>query len=160
MVTSGLLGTAGHPIARYRYSHALVCETLYSDLPAEARQTLHLKIAETLERVPPSVEKPHFAQVAHHYVRALPAGPVDKALEYSRRGAEQALAVHAYEEAVRLYRAMLDVLPLLSPPDEQLRFEATLSLGDAMNRAGLFNQCRQTFERPPISRAVSAGQMT
>ncbi len=147
MVTSGLLGTVGHPVARYRYSHALVCETLYSDLPADSRQRLHLKIAETLERLPPTGEKPHFAQVAHHYIRALPAGPVDKALEYSRRGAEQALAVHAYEEAVRLYRAMLDVLPLLAPPDEQLRFEATLSLGDAMNRAGLFNQCRQTFEK-------------
>jgi tetratricopeptide (TPR) repeat protein len=146
-VASGLLGTVGHPAARYRYNHALVSETLYSDLPAITRQSLHLKIAETLERLAPAGEKPHFAQVAHHFVRALPAGSVDKALEYSRRGAEQALAVHAYEEAVRLYRAVLEVLPLQSPPDEQLRFEATLSLGDALNRAGLFNQCRQTFEQ-------------
>ena len=111
-VASGLLGTVGRPVTRYRYSHALVCETLDAELPAIDRQRLHLKIAEALERLTPAGEKPNFAKVAHHYVRALPSGSVQKALEYSRCGAEQAIAVHAYEEAVRLYRTMLDVLPL------------------------------------------------
>lgn len=145
-IACGLLGAVTEPLARYRYSHALVCETLYSDLPASVRQRLHLKIGETLERFVPNHEKPHFARVAHHFVRALPIGPVDKAVEYARRGAEQAVAVHAYEEAVRLYRTMLDVLEQQSPAENELRFEAALSLGDAMNRAGLFNQCRAAFE--------------
>jgi len=145
-VQAGLLGMVRGPLLRYRYSHALVPETLYAELPAITRQNLHVKIAQTLERLTPGVEKPRFSEIAHHYIRALPAGPIHKAIEYAKSGAEHALAVHAYEEAVRLYRTTLEILPLQSAPDEQLRFEVTLSLGDALNRAGLFDQCRATFE--------------
>jgi predicted ATPase len=145
-VQSGLLGMVRGSLPRYRYNHALVPETLYAELPAIARQNLHVKIAQTLERLTWGVEGPRFSEIAHHYIRALPAGPIDKAIEYATSGAQQALAVHAYDEAVRLYRTTLDILPLQSAPDEQLRFEVTLSLGDALNRAGMYDQCRGTFE--------------
>jgi tetratricopeptide (TPR) repeat protein len=145
-VGAGLLGTVGGPLARYRYSHALIRETLYDELPAGMRRKLHLTIAETLEHLGPDEIKAHPSEIANHFVRALPEGPVDKALEYARSAAQQALAFHAYEDAVRFYRTMLEILPLQSAVDENLRFETTISLGDALNRAGLFNQCRETFE--------------
>jgi predicted ATPase len=47
-VGAGLLGTVGGPLARYRYSHALIRGTLYDELPAGLRRRLHLTIAETL----------------------------------------------------------------------------------------------------------------
>lgn len=132
---------------RYRFNHVLISETLYHDLPKPARRQLHLRIAGIIEDTHRTDLAPHYSALAHHFSAALPAGPADKAVEYSRRGAEAAQAVFAYEEAADLYRLAIDASELTQSIDERARCEMLLSLGEALYGTGLFNRARDAFER-------------
>jgi class 3 adenylate cyclase len=143
----GIVTRIPDTVSRYRFSHALIPETLYHDLPKSNRRQLHLSIARTIEDLYRANLKPHLPELAHHYSRALPAGPLEKAIEYARRGAQNAQALLAYEEAARLYQMAIEAVELREPIDEALRCEMLLSLGEAMYGAGLFNRTREAFER-------------
>jgi predicted ATPase/class 3 adenylate cyclase len=143
----GIVTAVAEVAGRYRFSHALVAETLYRDLPASGRRQLHLEIARTIEERDPSGLDPHLPELAYHYSRALPAGPAEKAVEYARRGAQNAQALLAYEEAARLYQMAIDGLALRGPSDDTLRCDLLLGLGEALYGAGLFDRTRAAFER-------------
>src|SRR6266508_3551916 len=76
---------------RLRFSHALIRDVLYDELPPARRIRLHREIGEALERVYEDPE-PHLAELAHHFVAAAPAGDVEKAVDYARRGDARARA--------------------------------------------------------------------
>src|SRR5262249_34430507 len=143
----GLVARLATPSGRYRFSHALIPETLYHDLPKARRRLVHLRIAETIEEGCRSNLEPHLAELAHHYAHALPAGPPQKAIEYARRGAESAQALLAYREAARLFEMAIEALELEQPADETLRCTMLLGLGEALYGAGLFERVRAAFAR-------------
>lgn len=131
-------------LGRLRFSHALVRDTLYEDLPAPRRVRLHLEIGETLEGLYGNDPEPYLAELAHHFVQAARGGDVDKAVDYASRAGERAVEVLAYEEAVRLFEMALQALAL-GAVDERSRCELLLSLGDAQTRAGDFPVAKKTF---------------
>ena len=63
---------------------------------------------------------------------------------YARRAGDRALALLAYEEAARLYEMALDALEL-AEPDERMRCELLLLLGEAEIRAGNSPVAKQIF---------------
>jgi hypothetical protein len=91
----------------YAFAHVLVRETLYEDLTAFRRMTLHRATAEVLERLFGSEAGEHVGELAHHWFKAAQAGDASRALEYSELAAKQAAEAQAYEEAARLYRRAL-----------------------------------------------------
>jgi eukaryotic-like serine/threonine-protein kinase len=95
---------------RYRFSHDLIRETLYEDLPSTSRLHLHQQVAEALEEIYTYDTAPHLAELAHHYRMAAPAGTSAKAIDYSIRAGEEALAIFAYEEAAIHWQAALEIL--------------------------------------------------
>ena len=129
---------------RLRFSHELIRDVLYDELPPARRIRLHREIGEALERVFQEPE-PHLTELAHHFVAAAPAGDVEKAIDYARRAGERAASLLAYEEAVRLFQTALDTLELQKPADERTRCELLLELGDAQARAGDGPNSRETF---------------
>jgi class 3 adenylate cyclase len=134
---------------RYRFSHALVRETLYEELSAAQRTALHLRIATTLERLyasDPERLKRRLAEVAHHYLEGAAGGEAEKAVDYAVRAARSATAQLGHEEAAELYERALETLELCER-DEHRQCELLVALGDAQNRAGKLGEARKTFDR-------------
>ncbi|TMK96317.1 MAG: hypothetical protein E6G40_12465, partial [Actinobacteria bacterium] len=132
-------------LARLRFAHVLIRETLYQEITPAHRARLHRWVGEALESLYGESREPHLAELAHHFFQAAPGGDVDRAVRYARAAGDRAVRLLAYEEAVRLYRMALEALDLKRPPDEELRCALLLALGDALIRAGDGPSAKETF---------------
>ncbi len=134
---------------RFRFSHALVRETLYEELSAAQRTAVHLRIAETLERLyasDPERLQRRLAEVAHHYLEGAAGGEAEKAVDYAVRAARSATSQLGHEEAAELYERAIETLELCER-DELRHCELLVALGEAQNRAGKLGEARKTFDR-------------
>ncbi|MDQ1539298.1 MAG: hypothetical protein QOH29_24, partial [Actinomycetota bacterium] len=139
------------PGGRYRFNHAIVRQSLLTELPSMRRMRLHQRIATTLEDEPGADEL--LAELAHHYFECAWAGNAAKAVEYCRRAADQAMARLAYEGAAELYDHAVHALDELDDElpdrDDQIadllvaRCEALLAAGDVASAAGAVSQLQQ-----------------
>jgi eukaryotic-like serine/threonine-protein kinase len=128
---------------RLRFSHALVRDTLYEDLQTAERIALHGDVGQVLEELYRSDPEPHLAELAYHFFEAAPAGDVKKAVDHLIAAGQRALRLLAYEEAVRVLGMALRAMR--ESPDEQLRCEVLLLLGDAQWRSGDTPESKETF---------------
>lgn len=119
-----------------RFSHVLVRDALYEELPARRKLQLHRQVAEALEELHASNPDQHLAELALHFFEAAAGGGVDKAIDYAHRAAERAVGLLAYEEATRLFDLALVALELKRPVDEGMHCELLLGFGDAHAKAG------------------------
>jgi hypothetical protein len=97
---------------RYRFTHALMQETLLGELSTTRRVRLHGQVADALERRwADSVER-HVAELAAHFDEASMLSPAyaQRALGYHRLAAEQAEQVAAWDDTRQHYQRCLDVL--------------------------------------------------
>ena len=169
-VEAGLLLPVAGVLGRYRFSHDLVRETLYDELSPGHRARLHRRIAEVLEDLYAGPSGGHLAELAFHHVQAAQLGYADsrngdvprlrrKAVDYARRAGDDAARSLAYEEAARLYAMALAVLDLGGVPDQGVRAEILLVLGDALTRAGDLDAARSAFlEAADNARRTGDGQ--
>jgi hypothetical protein len=117
-IALGLIAETEQP-ARFRFTHALVQQTLYDDLPAADRASLHRAAAGALEAL--GAGEASFAEVAEHYYLSLGKDALERAVQLSLRAAEQARGLLGYEEAAGHYeRALAAQLSLCAPADERL----------------------------------------
>lgn len=127
-VTAQIIGDAGE--GRVRFLHALVRETLLSELPARTRASLHLRLAELFERTrPESVEA-----LAFHFAEAALAGGGPKALHYYAECTRAAQSHREYAAQARF----LGHAVRLAEQDPELADLASLMLdrARALYRAG------------------------
>ena len=142
-----IIGDAGE--RRIRFLHALVRETLLSELPARTRASFQMRLAELIERTrPESVEA-----LAFHFTEAALAGGGPKAMHYHRECARAAQSHREYAaqarflgHAVRLAEhdpALADLAPLLLD-----RARALYRAGDVRGawRASLTAATRARYE--------------
>jgi tetratricopeptide (TPR) repeat protein len=121
---------------RYRFSHALVRETIYEELPPTRRVSVHRALAELLEaRYANSPDVP-LSELAHHFHEAAAGGDEPKAVDYAVRAGEHAMAMLAYEEAVVQYRRALQLLEVAGAADPDRQGALLLALGTALVRSG------------------------
>ncbi|MET0908725.1 MAG: AAA family ATPase, partial [Ilumatobacteraceae bacterium] len=104
LVRADLLRARGD---RFEFTHDLIRETLYEDLPPVTRMELHLQAGRVSERVYRDDLGPHLAAIAHHFAQAAPLGDVGPAIDYSLRAAGRAIDVFAYEDAAALLERAL-----------------------------------------------------
>jgi class 3 adenylate cyclase len=125
-------------VPRNRFSHALVRATLYDELTAGRRVSLHRKVAKAIESVYTHRLDEHLPALAHHWARAsAPATDTGKAVDYASRAGDRALAQLAHDEAGVYYVQALELLNAAGvPADDRRRTELLLSLGEAQRRAG------------------------
>jgi predicted ATPase/class 3 adenylate cyclase len=132
---------------RFTFAHELIRQTLLSDVSAPRRRRLHLRVAEAMERVYARAPDEHAADLAHHLHQAGTAADPQKTVRYLTLAGERALAAVAYGEGARLYQMALQALDLEEKPDEALRCELLLALGEAQNKAGEFDKAGEEFHR-------------
>jgi tetratricopeptide (TPR) repeat protein len=144
-VEARVVGEVPGALGRLRFSHALIRNTLYDALSTARRLRLHRQFGGVLEDLYAGGLEPHLAELAHHFFEAAPSGDVDKAIEYSRRAGDRAVALYGYEDAVRLYRMSAGALDFKEPPDDPAQCDLLLALGDALARAGEHAAAKATF---------------
>jgi len=130
---------------QYEFTHALIRETLYDELPAVRRARLHQQVGAILAASPTASEMATLAAVAHHYCTALPGGDSVTALEYARRAADRAGAMFAYEEAARLNRMALQAADVAGTIDPVVRADLFVALGTALTYSGEYVDAREAF---------------
>jgi tetratricopeptide (TPR) repeat protein len=127
-------GVLASRAGRWLFSHALVREVLYRELPAADRQALHGRLVNAIEQVHGQGAAPPLAELAHHAL-AGPPEMLARAIDYAMRAALRAQQLTGYQEAVSgLGRALAAVEAAGDPAD--LRARVLLALGEARIRAG------------------------
>jgi DNA-binding winged helix-turn-helix (wHTH) protein/tetratricopeptide (TPR) repeat protein len=142
---------------RYAFSHALIRQTIYEELPTPVRVRLHRQLGEILEQVHGAVSDAHVGELARHFFQAAPGGDVDKAIGHAARAGAVAYRLLAYEEAAAWFTRALQALDLRVPDDPTRRCELLLALGDAFASAGDRRRTRSTF-RDAGERARALGR--
>ena len=154
----GLLIEVPGTVGRYAFSHALVRETLYDDLPPAHRVVLHRRIGEALELTHRADLEPHLAKLAHHFVLAAGGGDVTKAVDYAARAGKRALTLLAYEDAASWYERALQVVET-AEVDRAVRCKLLLRLGEAQQKSGETVKARATFqEAARVARTLDAAE--
>jgi tetratricopeptide (TPR) repeat protein len=129
----------------YTFTHALVRETLYNGLTLTQRVAFHRQVGEALDNLYGVYPALHLTEIAHHFFVAAQSGAnVEKAIAYATRAGARATSMFAHEEAAKHYQSALQLLHL-QEPDEAMRCELLLALGDAQRRAGQLTQAKETF---------------
>ena len=122
----------------YSFAHALIQHTLYEDLGPTRRARAHRQVAEALEDLCGDRPGSRVGELARHWFSATQPVDLAKALDYSRRAADAALAALAPGDALRYYTQALD----LYAPDRQPR-------SDPGHRPGHRARHRPTPDRRP-----------
>jgi predicted ATPase len=122
---------------RYRFGHALVRATLYDELSAARRMSLHRRVAEALEAGNAGDLDSQLPALAQHWARAsAPGTEMAQAVDYATRAGDRALALLAHDEAATYYRQALDLLEGAGRDKDARRLDLLIALGEAQRRAG------------------------
>jgi AAA ATPase domain len=145
-------------IGRYRFTHSLMREVLYEQLPIPARLQLHRQVGEAIEEVYGTGSTAPVAELARHFAEVATAGEAAKALGYARRAGDRAMEMYAYEQAAAEYQLALRALKWAGG-DEAVACEMLLRLGAALARAGDYRQAEESCLRAAeIARKLGASE--
>jgi hypothetical protein len=123
-------GVLAERAGRPRFSHALVREVLYRELPENRRRALHGAVGDALARLAPT----GLMELAHHGLEGPPEH-LERAVTYAVQAASRAVAVSAPEEAIGvLERARAALERAGDPPGP--RAEVLLALAGARIHLG------------------------
>ena len=128
----------------YRFAHALVRQTLLSEISPAFRVRLHARIASESEALWGASADDHAAELAYHFSEAYVGGESEKVIYYSNLAGHRALATHAPSQAAAHFQKALDTLMLKTQP----------SLQQAKLRFGLARALMQILERYELQRAA------
>ncbi|MEU6800102.1 ATP-binding protein [Streptomyces neyagawaensis] len=141
---------------RVRFVHALVRDTVYTDLSGIRRARLHDRVAQRLRAHRPD----DLAALAHHFARSGRTANAPLAVDYALRAAELAERRYAHDVAVGLVRQALEAHTAVTA-DPEARPEGTVALLvrllGAQMRAGATGAARHT-RRQAVDLAVRAGR--
>src|SRR5262245_55249959 len=145
------------PQTTYLFKHAFTQEAAYRSLLMPRRCDLHRRVALALAALFADRLEEYYGQLAHHFLEAAEGVEVDKAIDYARRAGARAMALAAYEEAVRFYQMALQALARQAPEDETQRCTLLLALGEAQRTAGQSPQALDTLqEAADIARSLES----
>lgn len=119
----------------YAFRHHLIREVVLHNLAPDLQRSLHLRVAEVLERRGTAAPQ----LLVYHYHEA---GERAKTYSYAAAAARDSAAVYAHDEAARYFALALESLPAIPSPD---RREAAEGLGDALFHAGHMQRAAEAF---------------
>jgi DNA-binding CsgD family transcriptional regulator len=150
---SGLIEQVPGGRLAYRFTHELVRRTVVGALTSLRRAELHLRIGEALELAHASPDDRVLADLAHHFLRAVPLGDPARAVAYNLEAADAASAALDFDEAVARLQAVLDI----GIADERRRAGILIELGTAQHRAGSLGSLESFLAAAGIARGLGDG---
>ncbi|MCP2170339.1 BTAD domain-containing putative transcriptional regulator [Goodfellowiella coeruleoviolacea] len=149
----GLLVEAG-PVGRFRFSHALVRDTLRQSISRVRLARLHARVAAALEqRAASGARAPGdlLDAIAFHWLAAAPVGHAEPAVTAAVAAARRAERMYAHQHAARLWSAAIEVIDQhavpTTPAATRRLFDLLVDLGRACCRGGLNEQARTVLNR-------------
>ncbi len=128
-VRMGMIEQIERAAAEFRFTHHLIQQTLYEDVPALRRQRSHLRIAEAMENA--TLGEPE--ELAYHFSEAGTMAPANKARRYLAEAGEKARGMAAWEDAAAHFEQALGLLADGDPPE---RARLLWRLGEALAGKG------------------------
>lgn len=153
-VIAGLLEEPGSGMVRF--THALVRDTLYSDLTLLRRSRWHGRVAGAMETLRPS----DHAALALHFTEALSAATARKSVDHNAAAAAQAVGRYAHDSAVGFFESALsavDRLPSTSPVTADERVTLLAGLSRSQLAAGASHDATDSRRRA-LAAAQEAGR--
>ncbi|MGO4836083.1 adenylate/guanylate cyclase domain-containing protein, partial [Rhizobiaceae sp. 2RAB30] len=94
----------------YRFTQAMLQDVIYQNLLRQRRSELHERIGVALEHIcgEDPVRLGDLTQLGHHFIHGISKA---KGAAYLAAAGDRARAVHAHEDALRLFQTALQVLP-------------------------------------------------
>jgi class 3 adenylate cyclase/tetratricopeptide (TPR) repeat protein len=134
------------------FTHDKIREVLYEELNPIRRRRLHQRIGEALEKlyggptpsdVPPAARSDEHAQdLAHHFTQA---GDLERSLSYSRRAAQNATRIVAYDEALKFLEHARESAEALNRPGDLIAIDE--AIGDIHEARGTVQPAVDAYER-------------
>jgi len=134
---------------RYRFTHALMQETLLAELSTTRRVRIHGQVAEALERRWGDRADERATRLAQHFVEAAMLTPrhAEKATHYSKLAAEQAEAQYGWDEAARHYEDCLTLAGAADESHSEQEARVLLKLGICARNAGDYRKSWRSLMR-------------
>jgi len=120
----------------YRFTHALIRQTLYEEILAPWRIRLHQHVGRALEEVDEKRLEERAAELAEHFSYSSDPDDLTRAVSYGEMAAQRAASVYAYGEEVRLLEQALKVQEVLDPEDKAKRCDLLIRLSEALLCSG------------------------
>ena len=118
---------------RLSFSHELVRQTLLAGLSQARRRRLHLRVADTLERLYRDDLDIHAAEIAHHLTHAGSSADRHRLRRYLTLAGRQAMRTAGYEDALRHFERAMATIEVAEPAERPAlhadRASALRSLG-------------------------------
>ncbi|MBW2541456.1 MAG: AAA family ATPase, partial [Deltaproteobacteria bacterium] len=144
----------------YRFSHALLRDVVYDQIPKKARSRLHKTIGEALESIHASDLEVCIAELAFHFAKSAGLGDAGKAIAYCIAAGEQAASRLAHENAPEHFWNALELLKFQQVADPRKRCELLIQLGAAQIRIGDRELARQNLlHATNIARQIDAPEL-
>jgi class 3 adenylate cyclase len=122
-VAAGIVAEDTARVGNYTFTHALVRQTLLSELSNTRRLRFHGAIGEAILAVHANDDERVVSDLALHFCEAAPLGQAARAVEYAQRASAQALTRFAPDEALEWLLRALEADDLDPSHDERRRLE-------------------------------------
>src|SRR6201993_1405048 len=108
-IQAGIVQANAEVAGSYQFTHALIRETIYEELPTADRLRMHGRAGDALVSVHSAQLEPALTRIAHQYHAAALGNP-DKAIVFALRAADSAVRMYAYEDALLHYERAIETL--------------------------------------------------
>lgn len=146
-VRAGLVRHLG--TGRAGFVHELARDVVYEELASAHQARLHRDVGAQLERLADEGRDVEPAELAHHFSRAGSRVDTVKAVRYAHAAGDRAIALLAYEEAVRHYEHALTLGEKL--PGNATACGLLLALGNARYAAGEAPAARKAYRAAAVA---------
>ncbi len=127
----GLLEHASH--GDYRFRQSLLRELVYDSISPRNREDLHGRIGQVIESVMPEVAVQQPELLANHFAEST---HVTRAIDYTMRSGDRAVALYALADALHHYRAAARLAERLPGGGQSERARALVQACDAARALG------------------------
>jgi len=135
-VFAGIVQSNVDAFGDYEFTHALIRETIYEELPTVDRMRLHSRAGDALVSVHCAHPELALSRIAHHYYAAAALGNYDKAVIYALRAADSAVRIYAYEDALLHYDRAIETLERAGLTHDERLAQAFILKGSALRQLG------------------------
>lgn len=105
------------PEIEYAFRNPLTQEAVYRTILLKRRREFHRRVGEAIEDLYASRLEGLYGLLAHHFTLA---GEQNRAIQYCRLAADQAIALYAYDEAAQNLQTALELISAETPVDVHL----------------------------------------